>query len=420
MREPLHRIWALVIKELLQLGRNKLLLGFVLLAPLLELLLMGSLTGEGARNLPLAVVDLDRSRASRELITRLDQTDELLTKTYGDSVAQAEAWMQSGQIAVIVVVPPGYGEALADPQQSAEVQLITDGSSHVVSTVAIATTENVAAEIVQDLTARHAIASGGPVEMRFVARFNALLDDRPHSITAMLGLIVYQVTLIIAAQGFTRERELGTLEQLRVTPLGRLELMAGKAIPPLLTGLINCLLMTGFIVAWFDVPMRGSLLLLTLLTVPFILVQIGWGTLISLVSRTQQQAILFVFALAMLEVALSGFMVPAGDMPGAMRALSALSSVQHYTVILRGVMLRGAGLGSLWLPGLALSGIACAVTALAWLRLRLGLDTDSLRQRLQALWHIYRRRRRERQAERGAKKIRDRKVKKPKLTREPA
>jgi len=110
MREPLHRIRALVTKELLQLGRNRLLLGFVLLAPLLELLLMGSLTGEGARNLPLAVVDLDRSRASRELITRLDQTDELLTRTYGDSVAQAEEWMQSGQIAVIVVVPPATGK----------------------------------------------------------------------------------------------------------------------------------------------------------------------------------------------------------------------------------------------------------------------------------------------------------------------
>ncbi|MCK4473244.1 MAG: hypothetical protein KAW49_15790, partial [Anaerolineae bacterium] len=96
MRESLHRIWGLVIKEFLQLGRDKLLLGFVLLGPLLQLLLMGGLTGEGVQNLPLAVVDLDRSRASRELITRLDQTDELLIKTYGDSVAQAREWMQSG------------------------------------------------------------------------------------------------------------------------------------------------------------------------------------------------------------------------------------------------------------------------------------------------------------------------------------
>ncbi len=423
IRDTLYRIWGLTVKELLQLSRDKLLLGFVLLGPLLELLLMGGLAGGGVHNLPVAVVDLDRSRSSRELITRLDQTDELLVKMYGDSVAQAQGWMQRGQTAVIVVVPPGYGEVLAAPQQSAEVQVIADGSNHVVSTVAIATTENVAAEIVQDLTARHAATSGGPVGLRFVARFNAFLDDRPHAITAMLGLIVYQVTLIIASQSFTRERELGTLEQLRVTPLGRLELMLGKAIPTLLVGLVDCLLMTGVVVLWFDIPVRGSLLLLLALTIPFILVQIGWGTLISLVSRTQQQALLFVFALAMLEVALSGFMVPAGDMPGAMRVLSAVSSVQHYLVILRGVMLRGTGWGSLWLPGLALGGIASGVAALAWLRLRLGLDTDSVTHRLQALWDAYRLRRRERQAERRANRGSGRragKVKKRKLTGEPA
>ena len=423
MRDSLHRIWGLVIKELLQLGRDKLLLGFIILGPMLELLLMGGLSGGGVENLPLAVVDLDRSRVSRELVTRLDQTDELLINRYGANISQAQEWMQNGQISVIVVVPPGYGEALTDPQRGAEVQVIADGSNTVVSTVAIATTENVAAEIVQDLTARRAVASGGPVGLRFVARFNAFLDDRPHAITAMLGLIVYQVTLIIASQSFTRERELGTLEQLRVTPLGRLELMIGKAIPTLLVGLVDCLVMTGVVALWFDIPVRGSLLLLLALTIPFILVQIGWGTLISLVSRTQQQALLFVFALAMLEVALSGFMVPAGDLPGAMRVLSAVSSVQHYLVILRGVMLRGAGWGSLWLPGLALGGIAFAVAALAWLRLRLGLDTNSVTHRLQALWHVYQLRRRERQAGRSANRGSGRragKVKKRKLTGEPA
>jgi ABC-2 type transport system permease protein len=398
----LSRIWGLVIKELLQLGRDKLLLGFVLLGPLLELLLMGGLTGEGVQNLPLDVVDLDHSRASRELITRLGQTDELRTRVYEDSVAQAQEQMQSSKVAVIVVVPPGYGEALTDPQRSAEVQVIADGSSYVISNVAIATAENVAAEIVQDLTACQAIPSGGPMELRFVARFNALLDNRPHAITMMLGLIVYQVMLIIAAQSFTRERELGTLEQLRVTPLGRLDLMIGKAIPTLLVGLVDFLLMTGVIVAWFDVPMRGSLLLLILLTVPFILAQIGWGTLISLISRTQQQAMLFVFTLAMLEISLSGFLVPAGNLPGVMRALSRASTIQYYMTIVRGVMLREAGLESLWLPALALGGIALAVMSLAWLRIRLGLDASSLRQEVRVLWHAYR----SRQQDKGSAKTR--------------
>jgi ABC-2 type transport system permease protein len=386
MKDVLHRIWSVVVKEFLQLSRDKVLMGFVILAPLLELALMANMVGDGAGNLPLAVVDKDLSRASRELVAMLDRFDDLRLEMYAENVDQARQSMQQGKVAAIVVVPPGYGEYLADPRQGAEVQVIVDDSNYVVAIVAESSVENVAAEIVKDLTARTTSISGGPVKMSFVARFNAALDDRPHSITAMLGLIVYQVTLIIAAQSFTRERERGTLEQLRITPLGRVELIVGKAIPTLVIGLVDSLLMIGLIALWFEVPVRGSLPLLLSLFVPFILAQIGWGTLISLVSHNQQQAVLFVFALAMLEVACSGIIVPAADMPKMMQVVSQVSSVQHFLVILRGVMLRGAGFSSVWVPSLALTGIALAAAALAWLRLRAGLDTDSLRQRLRAAW----------------------------------
>jgi ABC-2 type transport system permease protein len=320
------------------------------------------------------------------LVAKLDQSEELLLTMYAGSVDQAREAMQRGKIAAIVIVPPGYGEHLVDPGQSAEVQVIVDDSNQMVATLAESSVENAASEIAQDLTTRTTDISGEPVKMTFVARFNAALDSRPHTITALLGMIVYQVTLIIAAQSFTRERERGTLEQLRITPLGRVELIVGKAVPTLVIGLVDGLMMVGLIIIWFGVPMRGSLPLLLLLSIPFILAQIGWGTLISLISHTQQQAVLFVFALAMLEVACSGFLVPASDMPKAMQVVSQVSSVQHYLVILRGVMLRGAGIDSVWVPTLALTGIALAATALAWLRLRAGLDTDSLRQQLRAAW----------------------------------
>jgi ABC-2 type transport system permease protein len=386
MTSDLNRIWGLAVKELLQLGRDKLLLAFLILGPLLELLLMGGLAGGGVHNLPLAVVDQERSRASRELIAKLDRTDELLVKAYAEDVAQARSWMQNGQIAAIAVIPPGYSTALIDPQQSAGVQVIADGSNHVVSTVALATAQDVATEIGNEVSALGPSVTKGPVDLRFVARFNMALEDQPHAITAMLGMIVFQVVLVVAAQSFARERELGTLEQLRVTPLRRLDLMMGKAIPTLVIGLVDFLMMLGIVIIWFDIPLRGSLPLLCLLTVPFVLAQIGWGTLISLVSRTQQQAMLLVFALAMLEVAFSGFLVPAGDMPGVMQAVSYMSSVQHYLVILRGVMLRGAGLSLIWVPGLILAGIAFLTMATAWLRLRAGLDADSLRLRLAGVW----------------------------------
>lgn len=386
MKDILHRIWSVVVKEFLQLSRDRVLMGFVILAPLLELALMANMTEDGVANLPLAVVDRDTSRASRELISKLDQSEELLLTTYAENVDQARESMQRGKVAAIVVIPPGYGEYLIDPRQSAEVQVIVDDSNYVVATIAESSVKSAASGITQDLATRMTTINGGPVRMSFVARFNAALDSRPRSITAMLGMIVYQVTLIIAAQSFTRERERGTLEQLRITPLGRVELIVGKALPTLIIGLINGLTMVGLIIVWFEVPMRGSLPLLLLLSIPFILAQIGWGTLISLVSHNQQQAVLFVFAMAMLEVACSGFIVPASDMPKVMQVVSQVSSVQHYLVILRGVMLRGAGIGSVWVSTLALTSIALVATALAWLRLRAGLDTDSLRQRLRAVW----------------------------------
>lgn len=417
MIEHLSRIFGLAVKELQQLSRDRLLLAFLILGPLLELLLMGSLSGGGVENLPVAVVDQDRTRPSRDLIAKLDRTDELRVETYGDSVEEARSWMQNGDIAAVAVIPPGYGAALTNPTKSAEIQIIADGSNQIVSTVALGTTEDVAAQIRQDLSASGASANQGPIDLRFVARFNAALEDQPHSITAMLGMIVFQVALVVAAQSIAREREMGTLEQLRVTPLGRLDLMIGKALPTLVIGMADFLLMIGIVVVWFDIPVRGSLPLLMLLTVPFVLAQIGWGTLISLVSRTQQQAMLFVFALAMLEVAFSGFLVPAGDMPGVMQLISYVSSVQHYLVIVRGVMLRGAGLGLLWLPGTALAGVALGVMVLAWLRLRLGLDANSLRQRVAAAWQDVQNRWRE---SLFRERCRERRAKQPEWHREPA
>lgn len=402
--EHLYRIWGLAVKEFQQLLRNRLLLAFLILGPILELGLMGSLAGGGIKNLRLAVVDSDRTRASRDLISKLDQTDELRVVSHADAAAGPERSMQDGDIDAIVIIPPGYANALSDAAQSAQIQVIADGSHHAVSAVAIGAAQDVAAEISRELAALHPSANQGPVELRIVARFNQYLKDRPHSITAMLAIVVFEVALVVAAQTIAREREMGTLEQLRVTPLGRFELMVGKAIPTLLVGLLDFLLMLGLAAALFDIPIRGSVPLLVLLTAPFIVAQIGWGTLISLISRTQQQAMLFVFALAMVEVAFSGFLVPAADMPPAMRFISYGSSIQHYLLILRGITLRGAGIRSLWLPSAALFGISSVLVLLAWARLRVGLDAGSVRDRLATTFNRLRDRCRSRRTRRSTRK----------------
>jgi len=205
-------------------------------------------------------------------------------------------------------------------------------------------------------------------------RFNPTFNFRYFSIPAQVGFIIYQVTLTVASIGLARERELGTLEQLIVMPLRRIELVIGKAIPALLIGVLNFLLMLAVAVFVFQVPMRGSLSLLFLLTLLFVTVEIGYGILISGIARTQQQAILLVFVLAMVDMAFSGYMVRVKHLPAVLQAIANMIPFHHYLTIIRGVMLKGAGLDVLWPQAAAVLLIGLLVTAVAVRNLSRSLD----------------------------------------------
>jgi ABC-2 type transport system permease protein len=186
------------------------------------------------------------------------------------------------------------------------------------------------------------------IDFRTNVRFNPTMDIRAYSVPAQLGFITYQVTLAVAALGLARERELGTLEQLMVTPLRHFELTVGKGIPAIAIGGVNFAVMWFISLVVFQVPMNGSPLLLAALTLLFVTTEVSWGLVISSISRTQQQAILFVFIQAMVDMTFSGFMVPVKNMPALLQFISRFVPLQHYLSIVRGIMLKGAGLGELW------------------------------------------------------------------------
>jgi ABC-2 type transport system permease protein len=192
------------------------------------------------------------------------------------------------------------------------------------------------------------------LDLRPTIRFNQTLDGRKYAIPSQLAFIVYQVTLAVAALTLARERELGTLEQLSVTPLRRFELLTGKAIPSASIGLIDFAIMLFIVVRAYNIPMRGSWGLLFVLTALFVVVEVSWGMMISSISRTQQQAVLFVFLLAMTDVTLSGYLVPVERMPLGLKAVSIFSPIRHYMTILRSIMLKGADLITLWPEALVL------------------------------------------------------------------
>jgi len=370
----LVRIWSLVLKEFIQFCRDWLMTAFIFTLPVLQLVLLARSTGARISDLHIAVLDLDRSNASRQLATVLDIRRELDVWYYPATLADTHRLLDQGEAILAVIVPAGLEADLASAARTPRVQLVTDASSHLPALIALRAASEAIATFAANRVGVYRLTGGLPVDLRTTVRFNPTLNAKFFTIPAQVGFIVYQVTLVVASIGLARERELGTLEQLMVMPLRRVELVVGKAIPALVIGALNFLLMLAVAIFVFGVPMRGSLLVLFVLTLLFIVAEIGYGIFISGIARTQQQAILFVFVLAMVDMTFSGYLVRVKNLPVALQVVAQLVPFRHYLTIVRGVMLKGAGLDTLWPHAAAILLMGLLVTSVAVRNLSRSLD----------------------------------------------
>jgi ABC-2 type transport system permease protein len=320
----------------------------------------------------VVIVDLDNSRLSRALTVTLDNSETLHVQFYAPNMDRMREHLARGDARLAVVIPAGFARELSvaltpgpEGVVAQHVQVIADATN----ALAASLTMSAASDAVNAFSARLVDDKGLVVpefiDFRTNVRFNPTLDVRNSTIPSQLGFIIYQVTLAVAALGLARERELGTLEQLMVTPLRRHELAVGKGVPAMAIGLLNFAATWAVTLIIFDIPMNGSPLLLASLTLIFVTAVVGWGVVISAVSRSQQQAILLVFILAMVEMAFSGFLVPVRNMPPLFQAIARFSPLQYYLEIVRSVMIKGAGLDTLWPQVLALAGLALGMWLLA-------------------------------------------------------
>ncbi len=361
----LHRVLNLVRKEVLQFARDRMLTTFLFMLPLLQLILLAQATGRGINSLQVAVLDLDHSAVSRALITELDNRRELEVRYFVQSEEDLRRLLDRGTVTVGVVFPRGLAGDLTNPAGNPQVQMVVDGSNSVAGSVALGAASTALGEYAQERLRERGLALQSPIDLRVTTRYNPTYNFRYFAIPAQVGFITYQITLAVASLGLARERELGTLEQLIVAPLSRWEILLGKAIPALIIGALNFLLMLGVAVGFFHVPLRGSFVLLFAVTLLFIAAEIGWGVLLSSVARTQQQAILFVFILAMVDITFSGYMVPVRNLPQALQMIAQVVPMYHYLIAIRAVMLKGAGLSAFWPHVLALAGLSLAVAVIA-------------------------------------------------------
>ncbi len=362
----LRIILNLTWKELLQLLRDRVLLVFLILMPAVQLFLIAEATGAGVRGISLAVWDQEQSTASQDLVTALDNTDEFLLTHRAASYQELHDLVDQGEATVAVIIPPDFTRNLNRPGSRTTVSVIVDGTNVIVASNVLSAMQGAVNGLIQDLAAQSLGKPPAGIDLQVDTAFNSTLNLRVSTLPSQLSFITYQLVLVIAAVGLVRERELGTMEQLVVTPISRLQLVLGKGLMATLIGLVNFYLLVLLLTWGFKIPLRGDLTLLAGLGVLFIITEIGWGTLISIVTTSQQQAILLVFLLAMLEVTFSGYLVPVENMPWFMQFIGQFSPLQHFTYITRAVFLNGADLTMLLGHVVALVLLAIGTTTLAW------------------------------------------------------
>jgi ABC-2 type transport system permease protein len=366
----MRRVFHLMRKELLELRQDPRLFGIIIVAPILQLTVLGYAATTDVKDVPVVVVDADRSTASRELVTRFDASENFTVVGVESSTDAIDAWLESGRAWMALSIPPQYGTTVGRGQTAA-VQVVADGTDANSTTVALGYARVVVAAYAQDLASERL---GGQLPAPLVTAavrvwFNPDLESRDFMIPGIVALLLLVVTTNLSAMAVVREEELGTLEQLNVTPLARWELIVGKLLPYALIGIVDVVLVLLVAVLWFEVPVRGSVPLLFAMSLVYLLTTLGLGLFISTISSTQQQAMMtttFFFLTPMIY--LSGFIFPIENMPSWIQPFTYLIPLRYFLVILRGLFLKGVGLETFWPEALALLAWGVAIVALATLR----------------------------------------------------
>jgi ABC-2 type transport system permease protein len=377
----MYVLWRVIVKELLQIRRDRRMIPVIFVAPVVMITVFGFAVNTDVTHVPTVLVDQDKSSASRELVSRFVRSGYFEIVGSEESAAAVDRWLVTSRAQLGLVLAPGFGAALASGR-TASLQVITDGSDASSASVALgyagALAQAFAAEVqASRLRAASAGLARRPGQVELLPRvlYNPDLKSRWFYVPAVLAMVLMVMTLLLSAMGVVREKEVGTMEQLIVTPIRPWQLLVGKLAPFALIGIVQVFLITAVVVFGFGVPLRGSFLLLLGLTLLFLLVTLGLGLFVSTIVQNQQQAMMGAAFMGMIPmVYLSGLIFPIENMPPAIQLITYAIPLRYYAEIIRGVFLRGSGLGVLWPQALTLAGMGVAIMTIASLRFRKRLD----------------------------------------------
>ncbi len=364
----LLRIRRMVTKEVRQLFRDPKTKRVIFVAPILQLMLFGYAVNTDVRHVPTALVDHDRTADSRELVEALTASGYFTIVETSDRSSDLGDALDHGRAVAAIEIPAGYSADLA-AGRSPSVQLLIDGTNSNTATVAQGYAGRIVQEFGAEIAARTGTAPLG-IEVRARAWFNPSLESQVYNVPAVIGVIVLLMCLLLTALAVVREREVGTLEQLLVSPLTAGELMLGKTIPVAGIAIMQLTVVTAIALLWFDTPLRGSVPALLLAAVLFIVAGLSLGLYISTISSTQQEAFLSMFLFLLPAIILSGFLYPIDNMPDFFRWLTFANPLRHFIEIVRAIFLKGAGLSDLWIQFTVLATMAAGGLVIATKRFR--------------------------------------------------
>lgn len=341
----MYRLKALIMKEFIQMRRDRITLALMMMLPVVQLIIFGFAINTDVKHLSTAVFDQSRTRESRDLIASFKATQYFDMDYRADSYGKVTELIQRGKAKVGIIIPPDHAEDVKRGRD-AQIQVLVDATDSMSSSSAISAAELVGLK--KGISVGGNETGGSPYDIRVRAWYNRDFKSTWYIVPGILGIILTMTMLMITSMAIVRERERGTLEQLLVTPMKPWELMLGKIIPYITVGYVQLtlgLLIGRFV---FRVPMRGNMPLLYLLTLLFIVATLSWGVLISTVAKTQTQAMIMSIFGLLPSILLSGFVFPREAMPTFFRLIGDVLPLTWFLQITRGIMLKGIGIGYLW------------------------------------------------------------------------
>lgn len=381
-----ERVRHMLVKEFIQILRDPRMRAVVFVTPILQVVVLGYAVTTDITHIATAVADFDRTRETRELVRRFESSGYFRVTHRVDDARALRELLDGGRVKAALQINPGFTTDL-ERGRTARIQVLVDGTDSNTAGVVMDYASRIIARYNRDAAreeeAVRAIGRGGAglaptaaagVELRARAWYNPDLRSQNYYVPGVIAILIMLTSLLLTSMAIVREREIGTMEQLMVTPIRPAELILGKTLPFAVIGFLDVALITAVAVFWFSVPIRGSLLLLFGATALYLLSTLGIGLFISTVSRTQQQALMTTFFFFQPAMLLSGFVFPIANMPPVIQYLTYANPLRYFLVIIRGIFLKGSGPALLWREMLALLVLGTAVLTLSALRFRKRLE----------------------------------------------